>query len=96
MIKSLDYPKLLKKFRKQANMTQEDIAERLNMTQSHVSKYESGRKIVDLETFLQWISVTNCEVHAATTLFSADVLANAAQLLQLVPMFSQIGRFLFC
>lgn len=92
MTKALDYPRLLKNFRKQANMTQEELADELNMTQSHVSKYESGRKIIDLETFMQWVRVTNSEIHAASTMFSTDVLSNALQVIQALPMF--IGGFI--
>lgn len=82
-----EYHKLLKQFRKQARMTQEEVAEKLNLTQSTVSKMESGRYIIDIHTFFQWLRVTNCEIHAAATMFSADVLNSALQLLQMVPAF---------
>ncbi|WP_431030084.1 helix-turn-helix domain-containing protein [Lysinibacillus sp. LZ02] len=85
--------KMLKKFREEADMTQEDVAFELQMTQSHVSKYECGRKVVDLETFMNWVRVTNSEVHAAAILFGTDVCAQAAQLMTLVPAF--IGGFIW-
>jgi len=84
---SVNFSKMLKKFREEANITQEEMAEELNITQSHVSKYECGRKIVDLETFMDWVRVTNSEVQAAAILFGADVCANAAQIMTLVPAF---------
>ncbi|WP_107841687.1 helix-turn-helix domain-containing protein [Metasolibacillus meyeri] len=84
---SLDFPKLLKKFRKDAKLTQEEVAYQLNITQSHVSKYEQGRKIVDLETFLRWVQITNCEAHAAAIVFGADVIMQASQLISIVPAF---------
>lgn len=68
-------------------MTQEEIAYELNMTQSTVSKLESGRHIIDIQTFMNWVRVTNCEMHAATIMFGADVLSNALNMMQLVPMF---------
>jgi len=77
----------LRNFRKSANLTQEDMAEELNITQSHVSKYESGRKILDYETLVKWIQVTNSEVQAALIMFGADVCAQAAQLATLVPAY---------
>ena len=80
-------PSTLRNFRKSANLTQEDMAEELNITQSHVSKYESGRKILDYETVVKWIQVTNSEVHAALIMFGADVCAQAAQLATLVPAY---------
>lgn len=82
-----EYHKLLKQFRKKAKMTQEQIAYELNMTQSTVSKMESGRYIIDIHTFMQWIRATNCESHAAVMMFGTEVLTNAVQLMQLVPMF---------
>ncbi|AMA72901.1 hypothetical protein ACH33_08550 [Aneurinibacillus sp. XH2] len=82
-----EYHKLLKFFRKKAKMTQEEIAYELNMTQSTVSKLESGKHIIDLQTFMKWVQVTNCEVHAAAMMFGVDVLSNALQLLQMIPAF---------
>ncbi|MEO4053408.1 helix-turn-helix transcriptional regulator [Solibacillus sp. CAU 1738] len=89
-------PSVLRNFRKSANLTQEDMAEELNITQSHVSKYESGRKILDHETLARWIQITNCEVHAALVMFGAEICAQAAQLATLAPAFSiGVGRLLF-
>lgn len=82
-----DYAKHLKEFREQANLTQIEIAQKLNMTQSHVSKYETGRKIIDLETFMNWVRVTNTEMQAAIVLFGTEIFVNAAQLATLVPAF---------
>ena len=84
---NLLHPSTLRNFRKSANLTQEDMAEELNITQSHVSKYESGRKILDYETLVKWIQVTNSEVQAALIMFGADVCAQAAQLASLVPAY---------
>ncbi|WP_431810840.1 helix-turn-helix domain-containing protein [Lysinibacillus capsici] len=84
---SFDFKKVLKKFRENAKITQEEMADELNITQSHVSKYERGRKVIDLETFIRWAQVTNSEVQAAAILFGTDVCAQAAQLMTLVPAF---------
>lgn len=82
-----NFNNLLKQFRKKAKMTQEEIAFELNMTQSTVSKIESGRHIIDMKTFMDWVQITGCEVQAATLVFGADVINQAFQLLQTVPMF---------
>ena len=68
-------------------MTQEQIAYELNITQSTVSKIESGRYFVDIQTFMNWVRVTNCEAQAAVMMFGADVLNNALTLLQMIPAF---------
>lgn len=91
---SVDYSKALKNFRKSADMTQEDLAHELNMTQSHVSKYEQGRKIIDLETFMRWVQVTNSEAQAAIILFGADIFAQAAQAISLIPAFINFSLFI--
>lgn len=44
---------LLVEVRKNASVTQEEVAERLNRPQSFVSKYENGERRVDLIEFLE-------------------------------------------
>lgn len=78
---------MLKLFRKKAKMTQEDMADELNMTQSTISKMESGRHIIDIQTFMNWVRVTNSEVHAASMMFGIDLSTAITQVMQAVPMF---------
>lgn len=66
--------------RKEAELTQEELGYELRLTQSNISKYESGRKVIDLETFMKWMQVTNAEVQAAMILFGTDVITTAADL----------------
>ena len=82
---------MLKIFRKNANMTQEDIAYELNVTQGTVSKLEKGNKPIDIQTFMQWVRVTNSEIHAAAMMFGTDVISTAMTMVQAIPMF--IGGF---
>lgn len=67
-----DYHKMLKSFRKKANMTQEDIAFELNMPQSTISKIEGGTHVIDIQTFVDWVRVTNSEINAIEMLFDLD------------------------
>jgi len=84
LLTATDYRKLLKKFRTDADMTQEELADKLNISQSHVSKYELGRKVIDIETFMLWTRVTNSDAYLASILFGIDLLNTATQL---IPMF---------
>jgi len=90
-----EYHKILKQFRKKAKLTQEEIADKLNMTQSTISKIESGRHIIDIRTFFDWIRATGCDAQAALMTFGPDVIINAFNLLQRVPAaFINIGGVL--
>jgi transcriptional regulator with XRE-family HTH domain len=44
---------MLTEFRKNAGVTEEEVAERLNRHQSFVSKYENGERRLDLIEFLE-------------------------------------------
>lgn len=78
----------LKEVRERAEITQQEMAQKLNMTQSHVSKYETGRKIIDVETFVSWVRITNSEAQAAVIMFGADIFTNASQFITLIPAFA--------
>lgn len=80
MLKPSQYASFLKRMRKEAELTQEELGYELQLTQSNISKYESGRKIIDLETFMKWMQVTNAEVQAAMILFGTDVITTAADI----------------
>lgn len=47
------FREMLSSYRKEANLTQQNLAEKLNKPQSFVSKYESGERRLDLIEFLE-------------------------------------------
>lgn len=91
---ALDFSKVLKKFREDAKLSQEELAYRLNMTQSHVSKYECNRKVIDLDTFMRWVHITNAEAQAALVMFGTDVILHASQLVSLTTGFIKLQIFM--
>ena len=79
--------KMLKKFRIDANITQEEMAERLDSTQSAVSKLESGRKTIDIFTFASWLKITESEFAGTAMMFGMEIANTLTHLSQTVPMF---------
>lgn len=85
-----DFASHLKEWRTKAEITQIEMASKLNITQSHVSKYETGRKVIDLETFIRWVRLTNSEASAAVVMFGADIFTQVAQFTTLIPAYSKM------
>ena len=50
----------LSKLRKQNNITQEQLADRLNMSRQAVSKWELGVSIPDMDKMIQLCNILNC------------------------------------
>lgn len=57
----IDYGKILKKCRLRAGLTQQRLSFELYYSREIVSKIETGRKKVDLQTFMDWIRATGTE-----------------------------------
>lgn len=75
----------LKKFREQANMTQSQVAEKIHKSRSAISKIENGEQEIDAFSVVKWAQATGCEAQAAIIMFGADIIAQAAHMLTLVP-----------
>ncbi|WPK12286.1 helix-turn-helix transcriptional regulator [Lysinibacillus louembei] len=75
----------LKKFRVKAKMTQSEMAEAIHKSRSAISKIENDEQVIDPFSLVRWTQVTGCEAQAAIIMFGADVIAQAAHMLTLVP-----------
>lgn len=84
--------KMLKKFRVDANITQEEMAEQLNSTQSAISKLESGRKTIDIFTYAKWLKITDSEMAGTALMFGMELTNLLTHLSQTVP--SMVGGFI--
>lgn len=65
---------LLRACRERAGLSQEELADRLNRSQSCISKYETDQKIPDIFTFLNWLQVTQAQEVAVAYLLGFDGL----------------------
>ncbi|MER1958836.1 MAG: helix-turn-helix transcriptional regulator [Solibacillus sp.] len=82
----MQYGPILKALRIKAEMTQEELAQRLNRSRSCISKFESEKKVIDLPTFLQWIRETNSQEVAVAMFFGMDALNVVNTLLPMIPV----------
>lgn len=70
--------------RERAGLTQEQMAERLNRTQSSISKLEKGRKIPDMPTFLAWVDATGAKDVAVMFFCGMDGVGIMQNIMQFV------------
>ena len=57
------FRKLLIQYRKDAGITQQSLAQKINKPQSFVSKYENGERRLDLVEFLDVAEAIQFDVH---------------------------------
>ena len=69
----INYGPLLRQMRKQAGMSQEDIAHELYMSISNVSRLESGKYEIKLADALRWANVTGAQDVFIATLLGVDI-----------------------
>lgn len=75
---------LLQACRERAGLSQEEIAHKLHRSQSCISKLEKNKKTVDIQTFVEWIRITQAQEVAVAFLYGMDgisILQNLTQLL---------------
>lgn len=83
------FGKELRKWRKAANLSQEEMADELSIARSAISKIENDMQKIDILLFRDWVRLTNSEVQAAIILFGTDIFAQATQAISLIPAFVQ-------
>ncbi len=83
----------LKESRERSGLTQEQLAERMHLTKSCISKFENDHKEPHLSTFMDWIKHTNAQDMAIAILITADPI-KIQQILEVithsVPVFIQL------
>ncbi|WP_400162884.1 multiprotein-bridging factor 1 family protein [Brevibacillus sp. TJ4] len=77
----MDYGPLLKTMRVRAGLSQDQLAEKLHRTGSCISKFESGKKVPDMNTFMAWVHATGTMEVAVAVLCGMDGISIMQQLL---------------
>ena len=63
---------IMKACRERAMLSQFDMAIKLNRGQSCISKFENNTKIPDVDTFMEWMEVTDSKEVAVAYLYGID------------------------
>lgn len=75
---------ILKACRIRAGFSQEELAERLYINQSDISKYETDRKEPTMSIFQAWISNTQTAEVAVAFMYGLDGISLIQQLMPLI------------
>ena len=81
---NVQYGAILKALRVKANLTQQQLADKLHRSRSCISKFEKEVKTIDMPTFMKWIHVTDGQVAAAAMMYGVDALSIINQVLPIV------------
>ncbi|GIN86784.1 hypothetical protein J6TS2_31700 [Heyndrickxia sporothermodurans] len=74
-------------------MSQEEIAEKLHISRSNISKLENNKITLDVQTLVQWIEVTNAKevmIAAFCGFRSSDNITNDSKYFYYVRYFIEI------
>lgn len=74
---------VLQAVRVRAGLTQEDLADKLHLSQSDISKIEKDRKFPQLDTLLKWIETTNAKEVLVAYLCGIDGITIMQNILQM-------------
>src|SRR5690606_37797635 len=69
----IQFGPLLRQMRKQAGMSQEDIALELHMSISNVSRLETGKYELKAADLIRWANITNSQELLAAMILGVDV-----------------------
>lgn len=86
---------ILRQTRKQADLTQEDMAYSINISRSSISKIERNEMSLQTEDFIRWMQVIQSRLPNTTTLEAGITLINGVDIAILVDMLTQfVGMFI--
>lgn len=91
----MDVGKNLKLTRKNADLTQEDMAQSLNIARSSISKIERNEMSLQIEDFIRWMQVIQSRLPNTTTVEAGFTVVNGVDVTTLADMLTQfVGMFI--
>lgn len=88
----MEWGAVLKTARKRERLTQEQLAEKLHLTKSCISKFEHNEKEAKISLFIAWFKHTNAQDLMLATLIAAD--PTVSQMIEGINQLSQIIGFI--
>ena len=87
----MNFGALLRETRKQADLTQEEIAPLVHISRPTVSKLENGERALKAEDLINWLQVVQSKVNTSNTtpLEVGLTLINGVDIVQLTDMLTQ-------
>jgi len=85
-VKDLGIGAILRAVRVRAGLSQEELADRLNYSQSDISKFETGAKEPTASIFLRWLRETNAHEVAVAYFCGLDGLTIMQTILSMTGM----------
>jgi transcriptional regulator with XRE-family HTH domain len=89
-VKQLDWGAVLKTARKREGLTQDELADKLHLTKSCISKFEHNVKEAKISTFINWMKHTN----AQDLLIAAMLQIDPGQVTQMLELIGQYVTFI--
>lgn len=90
----MKYGSILKACRTRAGFSQEDLAHKLHINQSDVSKYENGTKEPTISIFQSWINNTQTQEVMVAYLCGVDGLNMLQNVIDILPAITAIGSLM--
>lgn len=88
------YGAILKACRTRADLSQEELAHKLHINQSDISKYESGTKEPTISIFQSWMTNTQAQEVMVAFIYGMDGISILQSLADFLPEFTSVGMAL--
>ena len=88
MIDKISIGKIIKSFRKKNKLTQEELAEKIDVSKNYLSKIERGISVLNAETFLKSAKILNFSLNDFGIKTNDNIDENKKELINKILSFS--------